>query len=155
VILTAAVLWLAARLFTARVRFVDFVMTVALARLAQVCAGLAAVVTIPDPETMARAVVEALTNRTPVDVSILVGGIVLLPFFAWFLALLYFGFRTSSGLSPARAAGALTAGLVIAEVLSKLALAAFASGALVVMVYTQTPSRPAPGAVPSSSTHPG
>lgn len=134
VILTGAVLWLVARLFAARVRFVDFVMTVALARLAQVCAGLVAVVSIPNPETMARAVADAVMNRTPVDFTILLGGIVLLPFFAWFLSLLYFGFRTSSGLSPARTAAALAAGLVAAEVLSKLALAAFASGVLVATV---------------------
>jgi hypothetical protein len=131
VILTGAVLWLVARLFAARVRFVDFVMTVALARLAQVCAGLMAVVAIPNPEAMMRAVLDAVTNKTPVDITILLGGIVLLPFFAWFLSLLYFGFRTSSGLSPARTAVALAAGLVAAEVLSKLALAAFASGVLV------------------------
>lgn len=135
VIVTGVVLWLAARLFSAQVRFVDFVMTVALARLAQVCAGLTAIVSIPNPETMARAVLEAFTNRTPVDIGILLGSIVLMPFFAWFLALLYFGFRTSSGLSPARTAAALTAGLVAAEVLTKLALAAFTGGVLLATVY--------------------
>jgi hypothetical protein len=124
VILTAVVLWLVARLFTARVRLVDFVMTVALARLPQVCAGLVAIVTIPNPDTMVRAVLEAAANRTPVEISLLLGAVVLLPFFAWFLALLYFGFRTSSGLSPARTAPALAVGLVAAEVLSKLALSA-------------------------------
>jgi hypothetical protein len=134
VMLTGAVLWLAARLSTAQVRFVDFVTTVALARLAQVCAGLAAVVVVPNPEAAARAVLEAAMNGTPVDIRILLGGIVLLPFFAWFLALLYFGFRTSSGLSPARSAMALTAGLVAAEVLSKLALAAFTGGLMAVTV---------------------
>lgn len=140
VLLTGAVLWLAARLITRQVRFVDFVMTAALARLAQVCAGLAALVAVPNPEVVARAVLDAVTNRAPVDISILLGGIVLLPFFAWFLALLYFGFRTSSGLSPARTALALTAGLVAAEVLSKLALAAFTSGVPVATIFVQTPA---------------
>ena len=142
VLLTATVLWLAGRLAARGVRWIDFVLAVAIARAPQVVAGVATYLIMPDPRMMQEAVVATLTRNAPLPASLYVSGILLPPFLIWFVVLLYQGFRTSSGLHGARAGVTFTLGIIAAEIVTKIVLFAASATVLATTLHAQTPLRP-------------
>jgi uncharacterized protein len=140
VVVTAAVLWLVSLAVARRVRLVDFILAVALARMAPVVGGLILYLAVPRPREMEAAVLRSITERTPVELAVFLPALAVLPVLPWFIALLYHGFRTSSGLAGAKAGVAFTLGLVAAEVVSKLILRTATIGFLTATVLAQTPS---------------
>jgi hypothetical protein len=120
IVLTAAVLWLASLAVARGVRLIDFVLAVALARAAQVAGGITAWLVIP--ADIQATVVKALASGTGMDPWLALPSMLVVPFFVWFLVLLYQSFLTAAGLEGFSAGLTFTVGIVVAEVLSKLAL---------------------------------
>ena len=122
VLVTATVLWLAGRFAARGVRWIDFVLAVAIARAAAVAGGVATYLAMPNPQVLQEAVVATMTKNAPLPASIALTAILLPPFLVWFVVLLYQGFRTSSGLQGARAGVTFTLGIITAEIVTKVVL---------------------------------
>lgn len=118
VALTAAVAWLVSLLVAKRGRFVDFVMTIGAARVPLIFIALVTHWLLPSAAEM-RAMVLSGSRPGP---AVVLASVLTLPFFFWFLALLYRAFVVSSGLKGLRAGLSFATAMVAAEVLSKVAL---------------------------------
>jgi hypothetical protein len=113
--LTAGVFWLAALAFVRRARAIDFLASVGVARLPLLAVG-----------AMAAAMKDRLPSR-PTEVpsatpALLILAALSLPAVIWMITLLFQGFRTASGLRGTRGGVLFAAAVVLAEVLSKVAL---------------------------------
>jgi hypothetical protein len=117
--LTALTAWLVSLAAARRGRFVDFVMTIAAARAPLVVIALVTHALMP-PASEIRALV--LSGAAP-GPAILAASILNLPVFLWFLMLLYRAFAVSSGLRGLRAGVSFGITVIVAEGLSKAALA--------------------------------
>ena len=118
VVLTAAVAWLVSLAAARRGRFVDFAMTIGAARVPLVFLALSNYWLMP-PTSQLQAMVK---SGTAPGLGLVLAALVSLPFFGWFLVLLYRGFVVSSGLKGDRAGFAFGLGVIIAEALSKVTL---------------------------------
>jgi hypothetical protein len=114
--LTATLLWLIALLFARRSRWLDFLVTVGVARTALVAVAAIAVAFLPASVPTGEAV--SLAQRAH-----LLLGLLVLPFVAWFLVLLFRGVKAASGLEGGRLWAAFLVGVVAAELASKALLA--------------------------------
>jgi hypothetical protein len=112
--LLAIVLWMAALLAKHKARILDVAAAVGLSRWPMTAAGLLLLPLAPKG-------IERLHNPTGADLFLIIGS---LPLVAWSIVLLCLGFRAASGLRGARLAWSFVGGLVVAELISKLALAA-------------------------------
>jgi len=113
--LTACVFWLAALAFLRGARPIDFLASVGVARLPLLAVGV-----------IAAAMRDHLPSR-PSEIhsatpALLILAVLTLPAVIWTITLLFQGFRTASGLRGTQCAVVFAAALVLAEVLSKIAL---------------------------------
>ncbi len=154
ILLTAVVLWLAILAVARSVRLIDFVLAVALARVAMVVGGIVAWIAMPRPDEIQAAMVRALTNASQVELRYALPGMLVAPFFVWFVVLLYQGFRTASGLQSFRAGVSFTVGIIAAEILSKLALIVAATALFSTVLLAQAPRyRAGDAPVAASASH--
>lgn len=116
--LTALVLWLAARVAGSRGRLLDFFVHLGLARAPLLVAAGITIVVLGDAS---RLDVSRLGEGQG-EALALVLALVLVPCLMWFFVFLVQGFRDASGLAGARLGYAFTAGVLTAELLSKLVL---------------------------------
>jgi hypothetical protein len=117
-LVTAMVFWLTSRVVARQGRFLDFLVTVGIARAPYLATAVVLALISPDPETMLS---RARTN--PLDPVLLLTALISLTGLAWFVTLLFTGFRTASGLRGARLAGGFAAALLVSEVATKVLLA--------------------------------
>jgi len=117
--LLAAVLWLASTVVTRGVRLVDFLWGIGVARLPIVAMAIVNRLVISDPEQVAASAMEGKPSATVILVGLLV-----LPMLAWMFTWLFFAYRIASGARGARLWLSFVAGVVAAEVVSKLIVAA-------------------------------
>jgi hypothetical protein len=115
ILVTAIVLWLTSLLVARQGRIIDFLSSVAVARLPNVFIGALLPWILPPPKEILDQATAGIVNPSIVLVSI---GI-LLPGFVWFIALLCNAFRTSSGLKGLRLGIAFTVALIASEIISK------------------------------------
>lgn len=115
--LTALILWIASLVVRRQGRLQDFVVAVAVSRLPLVLLALWAFVALPPPAELMR---QATSGQ--VSLRVLLGAVSVLPFTVWKFAWLYRGFATSAGMRGARAGVSFAVAVVLAELLSKLAL---------------------------------
>ncbi len=109
----AVVVWLVARAVS-RPRPVDVLVAVGIGRLPLIALGLVLALIFPAPVAL-----EAIAGW-----RLAAAGVVALPTIAWAFALWFFGYRTATGLRGARLWVTFLAGLLAAEIATKLALAA-------------------------------
>jgi hypothetical protein len=116
--LTALVAWAAAFALASRPRVVDVLIAIGIARLPLVVLGLPLVALLPDPETLRQ---QALSG----DLSWVYGlvAVLVLPAIVWSFVLWFRGYRTATGLAGGRLWGAFLGSILVAELLTKLALA--------------------------------
>jgi hypothetical protein len=117
--LLAAAMWLGGRSLRSRGRLVDYLGAVGLARWPLVLSALILALLIDRP---ARDALAAMQLPSPGILLLLV--LVTIPLVVWFVALLYQGYRTASGLRGGRLVASFIVVLVVAEVVSKLTLGA-------------------------------
>ncbi len=118
---TALVLWVASLIASRRGRLVDTLQAVMIARVPLLVSGVVLVLARPYTSKM-------IANPGPdASLAILLMTLVSLPFFVWFVVLLYRGLATSAGIRGARAAVVFTIGIIVAEVITKY---------LIVLAYT-------------------
>jgi len=122
----ALVFWLASLMLAKQVRFVDFLMSVAIARAPLVVLGLLLFVFVPDLGAIGPDWTTVYLDPVisfPFDtLNIGLVAIVALPCVAWFFAALYHGFRTSSELRGGESVIAFIVGLVVAEMVTQIVL---------------------------------
>jgi hypothetical protein len=116
-LLAALCFWLCARIFTRHARALDFIGMVGLARVPYLLAAIPLALLAP----AASSATGAPPKMTPALVAILV---IAIPCAVWMVALLYFGFKNASGLRGAKLVVGFIATTIIAEILSKVVLAA-------------------------------
>jgi hypothetical protein len=114
-ILPAACFWIYARLASRHVRWIDFVGMVGLARLPMLLGGV--------PIALLSQTLSQITIMTPRFTPAL-GGIaaIALGSVAWFITLLYQGFKNASGLQGPKLVGGFVAIVIVAETISKIAI---------------------------------
>jgi hypothetical protein len=120
VLTTATVMWLASLLVARQGRLVDFGLSVAIARFPLVAAGALLHFTLPSPTEL---IARVTANPPDLGLILLTVGVSLPPL-VWFIALLFRGFKTSSGLKGPKVGVAFTIALLASEVVSKLILVA-------------------------------
>lgn len=113
-ILTALLLWLAARIAGSRGRVVDFVIGTGVARAPLLLGGLGAGLLLRDAAQLI-----AQAQGGVLAPALLLSIAVVLPCLVWFVAALLFAFRTASGLKGGRLAVTFILGLLAAEVAAK------------------------------------
>ena len=101
------------------VRFIDFAGTLALARWPMLLATFLGFIPVPhiDPKTSLKDI--EITAMTP---SVIILGVLTIPLIVWLVALLYNAFSVSANLKGRKAAWTFIAGLVMAEIVSKIIL---------------------------------
>jgi hypothetical protein len=132
--LPAVLLWLTSLVLARQGRFIDFLITVGVARVPLVLlAGLIALF-FPDPNAIMQMAFGTPWHPT-LWLTILCG----LTFLIWFFALLFNGYRVASGLKRRRLIGSFIWVLVIAEIGSKILLGAFPLGLNVMQSEVKEP----------------
>lgn len=111
------VLWGTSLIFAKQGRFVDFLITVGVSRIALLPIGVITGVLFPDPNVLVRIVMS-----TPYHPMVLLIALVGIVFMVWFVTWLFQGFKTASGLAKGRLIVAFVVAIIAAEALSKLAL---------------------------------
>ncbi|MBW2736832.1 MAG: YIP1 family protein [Deltaproteobacteria bacterium] len=114
---TSLVLWIAALVVGRRGRVIDFVVVVGVARLPMVLGGVASGLLLADFSQLTTKL-----KTQPLPPELLLTLVVVLPCLAWFVTLLYYGFKTASGLKGARLVAGFVGAIVIAELASKVLL---------------------------------
>ncbi|MCP5182506.1 MAG: hypothetical protein H6993_01020 [Pseudomonadales bacterium] len=124
ILTTAMVFWLFSLPFARQVRWVDYLVGVAAARLPLVVMAL---LLLPVRERIVNLAVNMPSGVLDVGAAALLA-LATLPCLAWLIWWLFFAVREASGLRGWRLAVVFVAGLVTAEVLSKSALVLFGPG---------------------------
>jgi hypothetical protein len=116
--LTTLVAWAAAFALASRPRAIDVLIAIGIARVPLVIVGLPLVALLPDPETLRQQALSA-------DLSWVYGlvAVLVLPAIVWSFVLWFRGYRTATGLAGGRLWGAFFGSILVAELLTKLALA--------------------------------
>ena len=102
------------------VRFIDIVGTFALARWPFFFVSFLGF--IPTPVIDPKASIDVLINQV-LSPSVIIQGLISLPFIIWSIALLYNAFSISANVKGGKAVWSFIGGLIIAEVISKIVLA--------------------------------
>lgn len=123
--LTALVLWVASLLVVRQGRLQDFVVVVAVGRLPALLLAIWAVIVLPEPPPLEELIRLATSGQIPLRVH--VASISFLPFLVWMFVWLYRGFALSAGMRGVKAAVTFIFAIVVAEILSKLALVVLVS----------------------------
>src|SRR5690606_16854932 len=116
---TACIQWITSLVVRRQGRLQDFVVAVAVSRLPLVLVALWALVVLPPPAELMR---QATSGQ--VSIRVMIGAVSSLPFTVWKFVWLYRGFAMSAGMRGPRAGIAFVVAVVVAEVLSKVALTA-------------------------------
>ena len=117
--LTACILWITSLVVRRQGRVQDFLVAVAVSRLPLVLVALWALVMLPAPAELMR---QAVSGQ--VSIRVMIGAVSSLPFTVWKFVWLYRGFAMSAGMRGPRAGISFVVAVVVAEVLSKVALTA-------------------------------
>jgi len=117
ILVTAVIFWLVSLLVARQGRIVDFLSTVAVARLPNILVGAALPWILPPPDEI---LAQAMAGLVPP--RLLLALIALIPGLIWFITLLCTAYKSSSGLRGLRLGISFTVALLVSEIISKVFL---------------------------------